>query len=478
MFIMKIKSFIAFILSLVMLVPNPVLAEDVPEDKSYLTYDYLTRLMTYASELYIDEGFTVDELMDIALEKAANENPEVVEQLLKAGFSALDEYSMYYTADEFQAYVDEINHVAYGIGVIIQQVDDYIEITSCMEDGSAYAAGIQPGDKLYSVDGVSAVGKTVLEVQNMILGEVDTPVTVTVLRGTAQVTYDLIRCPISSATVNYGVLKGNIGYIEIINFAEKTAEEFEAALKAMDESSITKIILDMRGNPGGYLLSAIDIAKMIVPKGIIVQTMFRNEGKNEVYYSDLENPKYEFAVLVNQYTASAAEVLAGAMQDSGVGTLIGETTYGKAVIQEMYRLVRGGFKLTTGHYLTRDGHEINKIGIEPNEYVVNTTRWVDMSNYTPFDYKTKWKVGETGEGVLAAKERLRGLGYYSGTLDSTFNPALEKAVIAFQAAQDLYPYGVLDISTQVRIENVFCKTEEIVDNQFERAYTMFGGIIE
>lgn len=476
---MKIKSFIAFILSLVLLIPNSVLAaESESENKSYLTYDYFRRLMTYASELYIDDDITVDELIDIALEKAADENPEFVEQLLKAGFSALDEYSQYYTATELDSYLNDINHIFYGIGVVIQQSDNFIEITSCLEDGSAYAAGIQPGDKIYSVDGVSAEGKTVTQVQNMILGEVDTLVTVTVLRGTTQITYELKRCPVSSATVNYGILKGNIGYIEIINFAEKTAEEFKSGLEMMDENGITKIILDLRGNPGGYLFSAIDIAKLIVPKGVIVQTMFRNEGKNEVYYSDLKDAKYEFAVLVNQHTASAAEVLAGAMQDSGVGTLIGETTYGKAVIQEIYRLVSGGFKLTTGHYLTRDGHEINNIGIEPDEYVVNTTQWVDMSNYTPFDYKTKWKVGETGEGVLAAKERLRGLGYYTGPLDSKFNTALEKAVTAFQADQDLYPYGVLDISTQVRIENVFCKTEEVVDNQFERAYTMFGGIVE
>ena len=156
--------------------------------------------------------------------------------------------------------------------------------------------------------------------------------------------------------------------------------------------------------------------------------------------------------------------------------MIGQQTYGKAVIQEMFTLREGAFKITTGHYLTRDGHEINKIGIEPNEFVANSEKRVDMSRYTPFDYKIKWKCGESGDAVTAAKQRLKRMGFYSGDVDSYFNTDLEKAVTDFQASKGLYPYGVLDISTQVAVENEFYRTQkDVADNQIKAAYAYFGG---
>lgn len=469
------KRIAAIFLMLAVFATYPITFADDGVDADY---DYFVKLMTSVSALYIDEDISADEVIEKALKKAVEENPEILEKLLKAGFSSLDEYSEYYTPDEFQDYINNINHTFYGIGVVIQKKGDYVEITNCMEDGSAYAAGVKQGDKIFRVDGVEAVGKTIDEVQGMVTGELDSEVSLTVLREEKELTFALKRRPVSNLTVSWAVFENKIGYIRIINFAEKTDAEFAEALAEMDKEGVTDIILDLRSNPGGYLISAVNAAKLIVPEGIIVQTMYRQDDKNETFYSELKDVKYKFNVLVDQNTASAAEILAGAMQDSGVGTLIGETTYGKAVIQEMYRLKDGGFKLTTGHYLTRDGHEINKKGIEPDEYVINTKQRVDMSKYTPFDYKIKWKVGESSESVKAAKERLRGLGYYTGSVDEYFDTELEKSITDFQAAMELYPYGVLDISTQVRIENEFYKTDEIVDNQFEKAYTMFGGKIE
>lgn len=470
---MKFKKIISVTTAVFMLISQAVSAKE-----ESVEYDYFKKLMTYASQLYIEEGITTEELIDTAIKKALEDNPEFVTELLKAGFASLDEYSEYYTAEEFINYVNGINHTFYGIGVVIRKNGDYIEITNCLEDGSAFAAGMKTGDKIVSVDGIDAVGKTLTDVQNLVIGELNTTVSITVLRGEEEKSFTMERKPVSSQTVSYSVLKGNIGYISVLNFAEKTDTEFEEALGAMNEAGVENIILDLRDNPGGYLTSSVNIAKMIVPEGIIVQTMYRREEQNETFYSTLKNPKYKFAVLVNENTASAAEVLAAAMQDSGIGTLIGKTTYGKAVIQEMFRLSDGGFKLTTGHYLTRNGHEINKIGIEPDEYVVNTKERVDMSKYTSFDYKIKWRVGDESDSIKAAKERLYGLGFYRGEINCIFDTELAAAVTAFQAAMDLFPYGVLDISTQVRIENEFYHTEQIVDRQFEKAYTMLGGNFE
>lgn len=462
------KKLYALILSASMLIPSLSQAASV----EYNTFD---KLMNYAAQLYIDQDISVEELKEKAVSKLLEEHPELLDQLLKAGFSSLDQYSEFFTGEEFLDYVNDLNHTFYGIGVTIQKNGEYVEVVNCLDGGSAKEAGLAIGDKIYAVDGESAVGKTLSDVQKMITGELNTTVNVTVLRGDAEKSFTLTRKPVSADTVAHTVLEGNIGYITITNFAEKTDTEFANVLKDLDEQGVTEIILDLRDNPGGYLISAVNIAKMIVPEGVIVQTMFRQEEKNETFYSELKNPKYRFAVLVNQNTASAAEVLAGAMQDSKIGYLIGDTTYGKAVIQEMFQLSNGGFKITTGHYLTRDGHEINKIGIDPDEQVMNTTQKVNMSRFTPFDYKIKWKVGEESDSVLAAKERLRLMGYYQGSMDTYFDTELESAVNQFQADTELYPYGVLDISTQVRIENEFYKREELVDNQLYTAYEYFGG---
>ena len=462
------KKLYALILSASMLIPSLSQAASV----EYNTFD---KLMNYAAQLYIDQDISVEDLKEEAVSKLLEEHPELLDQLLKAGFSSLDQYSEFFTGEEFLDYLNDLNHTFYGIGVTIQKNGEYVEVVNCLDGGSAKEAGLAIGDKIYAVDGESAVGKTLSDVQKMITGELNTTVNVTVLRGDAEKSFTLTRKPVSADTVAHTVLEGNIGYITIINFAEKTDTEFANVLKDLDEQGVTEIILDLRDNPGGYLISAVNIAKMIVPEGVIVQTMFRQEEKNETFYSELKNPKYRFAVLVNQNTASAAEVLAGAMQDSKIGYLIGDTTYGKAVIQEMFQLSNGGFKITTGHYLTRDGHEINKIGIDPDEQVMNTTQKVNMSRFTPFDYKIKWKVGEESDSVLAAKERLRLMGYYQGSMDTYFDTELESAVNQFQADTELYPYGVLDISTQVRIENEFYKREELVDNQLYTAYEYFGG---
>lgn len=472
---MKIRRILAVFLAAAVIIPQAVFANTVDADSAALNYEYFTRLMTYASQLYIDDDISAEELIDAAFSKAIKENPDLITELLKAGFSSLDEYSEYYTPKEYTDFVNNINHTFYGIGVVIQKKEDYVEVTNCLEGGAAFSAGIEAGDKIVSVDGVSAVKKTLSEVQSMVTGDLGTDVSVTVLRAGQEIDFAMKRAPVSDITVSYILLKGNIGYVRIINFAEKTSTEFAEVLKKIENDGVTNVILDLRDNPGGYLTSAIEIAKMIIPEGVVVQTMYRQEEKNEIYYSELKNPKFKFNVLVNKNTASAAEVLSGAMQDSGIGTLIGETTYGKAVIQEIFRMADGAFKLTTGHYLTRDGHEINKKGINPDEYIVNPTQPVDLSRYTPLDYQIKWKVGEQDNTIQGAKERLRRLRYYSGEINMDFDTALEEAVTRFQGDMGLFPYGVLDISTQTRLENEFSQTEEMIDRQFEAAYTSFGG---
>ncbi len=449
------------------------------EDEVVAEYNYMDSLFGLASELYIDDTVTKDDILNKAIEKYLKDNPEAMEEIIENGFSSLDEYSEYYSAEEYKSFINNVNKTFYGIGVIIQKNGDYIEITTVLEDGSAYDAGILAGDLIKAVDGEDMKGLTIDQVQEAVVGELYTTVEVTVLRDGKEFTYTMQRAPVNDVTVNDLILDDKTAYVVISNFSENTSKEFYDILKKFDEKNITNIILDLRNNPGGYLETAVEIAKMTVPKGIIVKTMYRQSEKDEVIYSDLKNPKYKFAVLVNENTASASEVLASAIQESGVGRIIGEKTFGKAVIQEIFT-VRGyeSFKITTGRYLTRNGKEINKKGIEPDEYEINFTEPIDVSKYPLINYQEKTEIGDKSDNVKVIKERLNLMGYYIAEIDDRFTYDLEAAVLDFQMAKQLEPTGVLDTITMVQIENEFAKTEVIVDNQLYKAYEYFGGTKE
>ncbi len=442
-------------------------------------YQYMDKLFGFASELYIDDSITKEEILNKAIEKYLKDNPEAMGEIIKNGFSSLDEYSEYYTEEEYRQFYNNINKTFYGIGVIIQKNGDYIEITTVLEDGSAYLAGILAGDLIKKVDGKDMKGLTLDQVQAAVVGELNTTVEVTVLRDGQEFTYTMKRTPVNDRTVSHVILDDKTAYVSIINFAEKTDDEFKEVLDILDEKKITNIILDLRGNPGGYLDTAVEIAKMIVPRGIIVKTIYRQSEKNETYYSDLENPKYKFAVLVNENSASASEVLTSALQDSGAGRVIGRTTYGKAVIQNVFSL-KGfdSFKITTGRYVTRNGKEINKEGIEPDDYVINTTDIIDVKKYPLIDYKEKTEIGDVSENIKVIKERLDIMGYYIESIDDKFTYDLEASVLEFQIKKNLEPTGILDTITMVQIENAFAQTEVMIDNQLYKAYEYFGGTQE
>ena len=439
-------------------------------------YDNIEQIFNYAANLYIDDAVTGSDIMGEAIKSLFEEDPDLASKLLKAGFASLDDYSEFYTAEEYELFNKNINHIVYGIGVIIQQTGDYVRVMSVLDDGAAKAAGVMEGDEIAKVDGVDVKGESIDKVQDMVVGELDTEVTVTFLRDGREVTYTMKRGEVKGVTVGHSVLKGDIGYLRIVNFSRDTANEVADALEDFDSKGVTNVIIDLRDNPGGYLDQAVYVASFFVPEGIIVSTVYRSEWENESFYSRQTNLKYNPVVLVNENTASAAEVLASAIQDSEAGILIGEKTYGKGVIQQMFEIWDGcAFKLTTGKYYTRNGRDINGGGIEPDEEIYNTTKKIDMSRYTAFDYTNKPQTGDYSGNTKAAKERLRILGYYQGDVDDYYDSLLAKAVSEFQEENELFPYGVLDISTQKKLEEVFSDLDEIVDNQIIRAYGYFGG---
>lgn len=438
--------------------------------------DVAQQVAGYISTYYIDDTLKDEDIIIRALSEYLKYDDEKLVEFLKSMLEALDPYSQYFTAEEYRGFVNNVNKTFYGIGVRIEQKEGYVEVTGFTSGSPAEKAGIKTGDKISRVNGENMYGKNVNDVRNAIAGELGESVEVSVLRDSAEYTFTVVRGEVNEDTVSYAKISDTVAYISVIDMSDNTTEEFIEALSLADADGITNIILDLRNNVGGYLSCAINMARLVVPEGMIVNTKYRQSFMDKAYYSDLKETKYKFNVLVNEYTASAAEIFASALQDSGAGYLIGETTYGKGVIQNMFPLSNGSvFKLTVGHYETRNGKNIDKVGITPNEIVLNEAAPINTSTYDAFTFSQKWYEGSVGVDVKAAKQRLYYLGYYNGEVNDVFDSLLTEAVKNFQFDDNLYPYGVLDITTQTRLDSAFSKIEVLEDKQLERAYELFTG---
>ncbi len=481
------KKILAVLLAISFIPAMSVFAENkTDEQKKEITtsveYQAFQQIAGYVSELYIDDTYTPEDIMMMGIsEYLGKMGDEALVQFLKGALQSLDDYSDFFTRSEYIEYNNALNKTFYGLGVQLQQMGEYVQIVDFVEEnGLAEQSGFKIGDMIVEVDGKNVIGCSVTEVRNLVVGELGTTVLISVLRDGQTIHITGTRTAVNSSTVSGTVLKGNIGYIKILSFSENTVEEFEEISAQMQEDGVKKLILDLRNNLGGLVSAAVDIAKMIVPEGKIVDVVFRDESRNYSYSSELKEVPFDIAVLTNGDTASSSEILASAIQDSGVGILIGENTYGKAVIQNVYSLQNGMvFKLTIGQYKTRNGREIGHLGLEPDKEVINSIEKIDTTKYTKFDFLTPTKLGDSGTNVMAAKERLSVMNYYIGNLgNDIFNTDLKEAIREFQKRNGLVDSGVLDVPTQIALKEVFESLKTEVDNQLEIAYMYFGGNAE
>lgn len=282
-----------------------------------------------------------------------------------------DPYSVYYTHDELVQLQQQTEGIYYGIGAYISQDNEmgYVRVSKIIKNTPAEASGLQQDDYIYKVDGEDMQGKDSSYVVSKIKGEAGTKVTITVVRegATDPIDIEVERQKIESPTVEYQMLDNDMAYIQITEFDLVTTDQFEQAYKQAQADGMKGLILDLRSNPGGNLSTVCDIARMILPKGLIVYTEDKY-GKREEYTCDGANQiKVPLVVLTNGYSASASEILAGAVKDYGIGTLVGTTTYGKGIVQKVINLSDGSaVKLTVSNYFTPNGNNIHKIGIEPD----------------------------------------------------------------------------------------------------------------
>ncbi|MCD7806091.1 MAG: S41 family peptidase [Lachnospiraceae bacterium] len=280
-----------------------------------------------------------------------------------------DVYSTYYTIEETEELLESTEGVYYGIGAYVQQDSEtgYVKITGVIEGTPAQEAGFQAGDVIYAVDGEDVLGMDSSQVVALIKGDEGTWVTVTVLRGEELLDIDVQRRKIETVTVTYELLEDDMAYIQLTEFDDVTVEQFEEALDQLQADGARGLILDLRDNPGGSLYSVVEIADMMLGEGLILYTEDK-EGNREEYSSGAERElELPIVLLVNENSASAAEVLTGALKDHRKATVVGTTTFGKGIVQTVRTLTDGStVKLTTSAYYTPSGVNIHGTGITPD----------------------------------------------------------------------------------------------------------------
>ena len=278
-----------------------------------------------------------------------------------------DPHSNYLSPKMYQSLKEQTQGSFAGIGVVMGMDNNKnIKIVAVMEDSPGQKAGLAEGDQIIAVDGTPVTEMAFDEVAAHVRGEPGTDVVLTIMRDGTQQDYTITRDNIKLKTVGHEMLDNNIGYIQIVSFSEDTAQEFMDAYTDLQNQGMQGLVLDLRNNPGGLLGACVDIAKNLVPKGDIVSIVDK-DGNKEVYSSDLEQVQYPVAVLINKNSASASEILSGAIQDTKSGVIIGETSYGKGSVQTILPMMDDdAVKLTIAKYYTPSGRSIDGVGITPD----------------------------------------------------------------------------------------------------------------
>lgn len=297
---------------------------------------------------------------------------ELVLGAIRGMMSAVgDPYTFYYTADEMTAANEEFSGVYHGVGMLVQLTDDgAIEVARVYEDSPAEAAGVRMGDRIVAVDGVEVSGEsaqTLNEAIDRIQGEDGTTVVLSVQRDGEILDLEVMRAEVSISYVEYQIINGDIGYINISQFSGNDVEGFQEAMSALQAAEVSGVIIDIRNNPGGLLTDVVEIADALLPEGLIAYVEDGHGNRTE-YTSDADYWDVPLVVMVNGMSASASELLSAAIQDYDRGTIVGTTTYGKGIVQTLITFAEdgAGMQLTTASYYSPSGRSIHENGVEPD----------------------------------------------------------------------------------------------------------------
>ncbi len=296
------------------------------------------------------------------------DSTQLVDGAIKGIVDSLnDPYSVYLEPKTFSQLREQIKGSFGGLGILVGVKEEYLTVVRVYKETPAAREGIETGDVIIRINEFDARGIDLETAINLMRGEVGSKVTLTIDRQGVTKDFTLVREEISVPTVEGQRIPGtDIGYLIISQFTERTGEEMDETLARLQNEPLKGLILDLRDNPGGELTAAVNVAKNFIPKGPIVYIDYRF-GRDREFSSEGHTLQLPLVVLINERSASAAEILAGAVKDTGAGTLVGAKTFGKGVVQTVFPLDNGaGLKLTTARYLTPDRNDIHQIGVEPD----------------------------------------------------------------------------------------------------------------
>ncbi|QKS72278.1 S41 family peptidase [Paenalkalicoccus suaedae] len=382
-----------------------------------------------------------------------------------------DPYSVYMDPSTAEEFMSSLESSFEGIGAEVSMTDNRVTIVAPFRDSPAEQAGLRPNDQVLEIDGEDIEGLSLYEAVLKIRGEKGTTVTLTIDRPGASelLSIDVVRDEIPIETVYGDIVEQdgkNIGILELRSFSENTAARFEEELAELEEQGIDGLILDVRGNPGGFLQSVEDIGNLIIPGGEPVVQIEDRDGERMRHISTLEEPKdYPIVGLIDEGSASASEILAAALIEAGDYDVVGNTTFGKGTVQQTLQLGDGSqLKLTLFRWLTSDGNDINEVGVEP-------TIEVDQPEFfyvSPIEIEGALTLDMNDDRIRQAQLMLEGVGFDPGRDDGYFDEETEAAVRSFQEQEGITANGELDAETAEKLQERLLEAVQDEANDLQR----------
>lgn len=407
-------------------------------------------------------------LMNYILENFKGEvtEEELYEGAYKGIFDQLDDHSIYMNTKEYEDFNASSSGEFGGIGITVTKEGNYVKIISPIEGTPGDRADLKSGDFIIAVDGEDISGWTLHEAVEVMRGEPGDKVTLTINRRQKIFEVEIIREIIKVDPVSYE-MKGDIGYIRLKQFNQFAYDKTEEALFALKQENPKALIIDLRSNPGGYLSEVINIADLFIDKeSPIVHIDYKTEEDQTYYAKNRDLFEKEIIVLVNEGSASASEILTGAIKDNKEGTIVGTKTFGKGTVQTVLPLANdGAMKLTIAEYLTANKSHINKKGITP-DILVEIPEMNGEVELAPIIEDKVYSYYSKGLNVYAAQQRLSYLGY-DLAIDGRFGPETLKTIKQFQRDYKLDITGTLDDKTITALKQAI--EEGPRDIQLEKA---------
>ncbi|MEB2492103.1 S41 family peptidase [Peribacillus frigoritolerans] len=404
---------------------------------------------------------TYDKIKDDYYEEVDEE--KLVDGAINGMIKSLDDpYSAYMDKKEASSFHESISSSFEGIGAEIQEQDGQIMVVSPIKGSPAEKAGVKPNDIILSVDGKSVEGLTSSEAVLKIRGEKGTKVDLSISRAgeSEPIKLTIKRDTIPIETVYAEMLDDGVAKIQVTSFSEHTVQELKTALEEMSKKEMKGLVLDLRGNPGGLLDQAIEMASLFIPNGKVVLQVEDRSGKKDVYKSENDGElKIPVVVLIDDGSASASEIVAAAVSESADIPLIGVKSFGKGTVQTAQDFKDGSnFKYTAAKWLTPEGNWIHKKGIKPDI----TVKLPDYASLPYISPDKELKASDSSSEVKAAEEMLKVAGHDPGKIDGFFDEATKNAVTAFQREQKIKETGTIKDDTTVKLMQVI--REKILKN--------------